>query len=413
MLNAKAINERIRKFRTAQVTLTVTDADGEALADAEVTVRMVRHKFLFGCNIFALKPSSTSKDALAYGERFSGLLNFATLPFYWRSYERSEGKADAERVGKMAQWCKDRGIRSKGHPLVWTLEPDWLTRKTPAEAEGLLWQRITREVEHFRGLIDTWDVLNEAVVGPDQARRRDARTVLGLYEEVGRLEVIKRAFAVARKAGPQATLILNDFRVDEPYEDLLDQALAADVPIDAIGIQSHMHGGYWGAEKAWEVCERFARFKKPLHFTELTILSGEAVGEIDWENRRRTQWATSREQEERQARQAAEFYTVLFSHPAVEAITWWDLSDSASWMGAPAGLIRKDMSPKPAYLALHELIRREWWTGPLTLKADRSGEVRFQGFLGDYLVESGDAQGEVQVLSTGPQTLSVALGEGR
>ena len=43
---------------------------------------------------------------------------------------------------------------------------------------------------------------------------------------------------------------------------------------DVIGIQSHMHGGYWGAARTWEVCERFARFGKPLHFTETTVVSG-------------------------------------------------------------------------------------------------------------------------------------------
>lgn len=409
MLSADAMDERIRRYRTAEVTLTVTDADGTPMADVEVTVRMVRQKFLFGCHIFNLNPESAAEKDRAYGEKLQGLLNFATLPFYWRSYERSEGHTRADHILKMAEWCKDRGIRTKGHPLVWTLEPAWLTGKTPAEGEALFWQRITREVEQFRGLIDTWDVLNEAVVGPDQAEARNAQTILRLYQRDGRGAVIERAFAVARKAGAEATLILNDFRTDEPYVGLLADALAAGVPIDAIGIQSHMHGEYWGAQKAWDVCERFARFEKPLHFTELTILSGESVGPIDWEDRRRTRWATSSEHEERQAERAAEFYRVLFSHPAVEAITWWDLSDEGAWMGAPAGLIHKDMTPKPAYLALRKLIREEWWTGPLTLKADRSGKVEFRGFLGEYVVESRDATADLQLTAPGELDLSIKL----
>ena len=409
MLSADAMDQRIRQYRTAEVTLTVTDADGKPMADAEVTVRMVRQKFLFGCNIFRLNPGSAADRDRAYGEKFQELLNFATLPFYWRSYERSEGNTRAEQIRKMAQWCRERGIRTKGHPLVWTLEPAWLAEKTPAEGEALLWKRIAREVEQFRGLIDTWDVLNEAVVGPDQAEARDAQTALRLYQRDGRGAVIERAFAVARKAGPRATLILNDFRSDDAYAALITDALAASVPIDAIGIQSHMHGEYWGAERTWDVCERFARFGKPLHFTEVTILSGEAVGQIDWENRRRTRWATSREHEERQAERAAEFYRVLFSHPAVEAVTWWDLSDEGAWMGAPAGLLHEDMTPKPAYLALRKLIREEWWTGPLTLGTDRSGKVRFRGFLGEYVVQSGDRTASLQLTSPGESDLSIRL----
>ena len=43
------------------------------------------------------------------------------------------------------------------------------------------------------------------------------------------------------------------------------------------------------------------------------------------------------------------FYTALFAHPAVQAITWWDFSDLGAWLGAPAGWLRRDMSPKPVY----------------------------------------------------------------
>jgi hypothetical protein len=170
-----------------------------------------------------------------------------------------------------------------------------------------------------------------------------------------------------------------------------------------------MHGGYWGAAKAWEVCERFARFGKPLHFTELTILSGEAVGEIDWENRRRNQWRTSPELEERQERQVAEFYRLLFSHPAVAAITWWDFSDQKSWMGAPAGFLREDMSPKPVFLTLRKLIHQDWWTGPLTLKANGAGVVTFRGFLGEYAVEAPGVTGTFSLDAAGAQSLTVSL----
>jgi hypothetical protein len=76
---------------------------------------------------------------------------------------------------------------------------------------------------------------------------------------------------------------------------------------------------------------------------------------------------------------------MLFSHPAVEAITWWDFSDFRAWKGAPAGFLREDMSPKPAYDALMKLIRDTWWT-ETTLQSDADGSARFRGFLGAYRV---------------------------
>jgi hypothetical protein len=86
----------------------------------------------------------------------------------------------------------------------------------------------------------------------------------------------------------------------------------------------------------------------------------------------------------------AALYTILFSHPHVQAITWWDLSDLGAWQGAPAGLIREDMSPKPAYEGLLQLIHKEWWTNAETTTNTR-GEAIIRGFYGQYLltVESG------------------------
>ncbi len=161
-----------------------------------------------------------------------------------------------------------------------------------------------------------------------------------------------------------------------------------------------MHGGAWSGARAWQVCERFAKFGKPLHFTEVTVVSGK---------RTKQGWNTTPEGEKRQARQVVEFYRTLFSHPAVEAITWWDFSDQGAWQRAPAGLVRKDMSPKPAYLALKDLIEKQWWTGPLELKTDAAGRVTFRGFLGHYEVEAGGRQGSFRLENAGTAAVRAAL----
>jgi endo-1,4-beta-xylanase len=72
-----------------------------------------------------------------------------------------------------------------------------------------------------------------------------------------------------------------------------------------------------------------------------------------------------------------------FAHPLVEGITWWDISDDG-WLNAPAGLIRKDGSTKPAYDALLKLVKDEWWSAPPKLATDSNGKIRFSGFLGEY-----------------------------
>ena len=136
-----------------------------------------------------------------------------------------------------------------------------------------------------------------------------------------------------------------------------------------------------------EVCQQFARFGVPLHFTETTILSGQRA----WDKPPGSPWPSTPEGEAYQARETARFYTMLFSHPAVAAITWWDFSDFHAWKGAPAGLVRKDMTPKPAYKALKGLIKGKWWTRT-QVSGGAAGTARFRGFLGDYrlTVRAGD-----------------------
>jgi endo-1,4-beta-xylanase len=69
------------------------------------------------------------------------------------------------------------------------------------------------------------------------------------------------------------------------------------------------------------------------------------------------------------------------------------------------------MSPKPAYDALKELIKRKWWTGELKLTTDQAGRVRFRGFLGDYAVESPKGTAEFKVGKAGRVRTTARLHE--
>ena len=124
-----------------------------------------------------------------------------------------------------------------------------------------------------------------------------------------------------------------------------------------------MHQGYWGIEKTEWVLERFSRFNIPIHFSEVSLVSGHLMPSHydDLNDYQVEEWPSTPEGEERQAREVVEFYKTLFAHPLVEGITWWDLLDG-QWLKAPSGLIRQDCSPKPAYEELRKLIKEEWWT---------------------------------------------------
>lgn len=392
------VDDRIAKYRMAENTLKLVDTNGRPLnGGAQVRICQTRHKFLFGCNLFKLGRCETQQDNQHYAERFAALLNFATLPFYWWNYTARRGHPDDERTERAVEWCQRREITTKGHPLAWNYaEPRWL----PDDPEGVMAEqlaRIKRCVEKFEGNINIWDVVNEATAY-DRARCKEhAPKLTAAIEQMGVGRYVRQAFEAAREANPDATLLINDYRTDPAYAEKVISELEDDrgrPMYDVIGIQSHMHGGYWGLKKTWDVCERFARFGKPLHFTETTLVSG-AQG---WELQKRRKdpnfkWGTTAEGERRQAEQVVEFYRILFSHPAVEAITWWDFTDQNAWQRAPAGLVRADMSPKPAYEELMKLIKGKWWT-TIDGKPDQNGRLKLRGFCGDYCVEAqrGDAR---------------------
>jgi len=399
--------QRIEKRRKGNVTLRILGPDGQALPpDVQVRIRQTRHQFLFGCNIFKLGQCRTAQDSAAYAERFAGLLNYATLPFYWWQYERRKGRPMDARTEEIVRWCKDHGVVTKGHPLAWNyIDPPWLSG-TSEEIMQLQLERVARCVERFKGDIGIWDVVNEATHYDRDELKRNSPKLTEAIAKIGIAEYVRAAFQTARKANPQARLIINDYRTDAAYgQKVISQLVDADgKPLyDIVGIQSHMHGAYWGAAQTWAVCERFARFNAPLHFTETTVVSGPKQG---------SNWTTTAEGEQQQADQVAEFYTVLFSHPAVEAITWWDFSDQDAWQQAPAGLVRSDMTPKPAYERLRDLIKGKWWT-KVEARTGPQAAVAFQGFLGEYEVEvrQGDRRltGRFVLDKTAEQTLDVRL----
>lgn len=380
LFSDQSIHARIISNRTAQVTLTLIDQSQQPISNATVVVHQVRHRFLFGCNAFMLNACPGPELENAYRNRFKEICNYATLPFYWSAYEPVHGKTAQDGIAEKARWCHEHRIIPKGHPLAWhECLPGWIMTVPSRQAFAFLSQRISREIKSFSNSITVWDVLNEPVVMPTY--KTNSNPLARYCARAGITAMISQTFSIARNAGSRATLILNDYNTSQRYADIISNSLAAGAPIDVIGIQSHMHNGYWGTEKLWHVCERFARFGKPIHFTEMTI--------------------TSSKGEDLQARQVAECYRILFSHPAVEAITWWDMSDRGAWRNAPAGLLRKDMTPKPAYHALDRLINRDWRTGPLTLKAGRTGQVTFRGFLGAYHIITGSATNIITVTHPG------------
>jgi GH35 family endo-1,4-beta-xylanase len=381
----------IKENRTALATVTVKREDKAPLAGAEVVIAQKKHQFLFGGSGFFLIPlannelTGKAKEKVEeISEKFFALFNYVTLPFYWGRFEPERGHPDTEHLLKTAQWCAERGIPVKGHPLCWhTVTAPWLLELSNEEILAAQVARIKREVGDFAGLVDIWDVVNEAVIMPDFAKYDNGIT--RICKELGRIELIRTMFEAARSVNPNATLVLNDYLVSFPFAVLVEGVLEAGVKIDVIGLQSHMHQGYWGVEKTQWILSLYERYNLPIHFTETTIVSGRLMPpEIEDLNDYQVEyWPTTRRGEKRQALETVLHYKTLMAHPLVTGITWWSFLDGL-WLKAPGGLLRTDLSVKPAYEELLRLIKGEWWLKPTRFVTDEDGKLTFRGFLGDY-----------------------------
>ncbi|MHC1787405.1 MAG: endo-1,4-beta-xylanase [Christensenellales bacterium] len=403
------------EHRKSSMTLSLRRPDGTALTNTAFRARLVKHAFLFGFGGFdALEAASGLLDPRQQAsmeerlDRMMAISNYATLPFYWGRFEKEEGLPQTRQVLAGACWLAQRGIKLKGHPLCWhTVCADWLMKYDNAGILQKQLARIRRELSDFQGLIDTWDVINEVVIMPVFDRYDNA--VTRLARELGQIGLVGRAFEEARRTNPGATLILNDFNTSPAYERLVADCLDAGIPIDVIGIQSHQHQGYWGRGKLEDVLGRFSRFGLPIHFTENSLVSGELMPPHiedlnDWVVQ---EWPSTPAGEERQARQLSEMYSILFSHPQVQAITNWDATDG-KWLHAPTGLLREDNSIKPAYEALDSLINQNF-SSDIQGHTDGEGSLRLTGIRGVYELTCEGKKAGFELSGQGGEALDVIL----
>ncbi|MCX7013877.1 MAG: endo-1,4-beta-xylanase [Candidatus Sumerlaeota bacterium] len=352
----------IEKCRKEDASFIVKDLEGRPIPGASVKIEQTGHEFLFGGNIYMFDRFGSPSENDEYKERFAALFNYATVGFYWRAYEPQRGKPDYPYTDRVVAWCRERGIRMKGHPLLWAEEsgiPAWSKGQPSPEIQR---KRVSDILHRYQEQIEFWEVVNEPAHLPDLP--------------------IDDAYRWAREADPGGHLIVNDYQVMAdgfpPFFDLLKGAIARKVPFDGIGIQAHEPNTMrFPLASVHRTLDHYAELGKKLHITEFTPTSGgePVIGspvEGVWD-------------ETTQADYAAKFYTVCFSHPAVAAITWWDLCDRGSWLKG-GGLLRKDLTPKPAYAALMKLIHDDWTTRAAG-QTDENGCFPFRGFRGRYSVD--------------------------
>jgi endo-1,4-beta-xylanase len=386
----KQADENIEKYRKGDVSLQFITWDGKALKNAGIEINQETHDFLFGCIIFDLVRNDNPYRPELFKERFKKVFNLAVLPFYWPYYEREQGMPDWEASLPVIDWCRNNGITTKGHPLVWACEsgvPEWLRGYTVEETEELLKSRVINTVSGFRNRIDLWDVVNEPIhvkTWRNKISNLDDENDWGVQDPIQDIaDYVEDALLWAHQADPGATLLINEYQTladvqsRQRYYDLLKELKSRNAPFSDIGIQAHEPRQDWFAPaEVWKTFDLYASLGLTIHISEFTPQSSGIPITGGW---RTGDWTA-----EAQAEFTEQFLRLSFGHPAVASVIFWGLSDRNSWL-ENGGLVDEEYRPKPAYHTLDKLINETWHT-KISAKTDNNGRITFRGFYGKYNV---------------------------
>ncbi len=395
---AERIEAGIELNRKGYGGITVRDKDGNPVKGAQISLKQVSHEFKFGANIFMLKQFDSEVKNAEYERLFvCAGFNMATLPFYWKDLETERGKprfaADSENVYRRPaidlcmEFCEQNSIEPREHALAYdAFYPDWVVDAEPSEAKRMLEARMQQISECYAAKIPTIEVTNEVTWNNGSRFHTEP-------------DYVTWCLKTAEKYFPSNELVVNEWtgiwadrlRDWSRYHMIIEKAMRDGARIDAIGMQYHMFYSredeaketelFYDPTNLYYIMDSYANFNLPLQITEVTIPA----------------YSNDAEDEELQADIIEQLYSIWFSYPNVEQIIYWNLIDGYAAY-APlgdmtagenkffGGLLRFDMSPKPSYFRLKELIEKRWHT-EAELECDSDGAARFKGFYGEYDVK--------------------------
>jgi len=275
------------------------------------------------------------------------------------------------------------GQKFRGHCLVWHgFGPGWFYEITdPAEMEQVIVDHITNVLTHYKGKIDTWDVVNEAV--DDESTGEDGTWKLRDMAMYGLLpNIIDIAFNTARSVDPNVKLFYNDYDIEgidirqgkktNAVYNMLKDALSRGVPIDGVGLQYHLHTDKTVKyENVMETIKRFGELGLEVQITEMDVNSVEGNTEESFAL---------------QAELYGEGLQACLDSEYCTAFLIWGVGDTDSWRTSGYPLIfDADYEPKPAYYALLDVLKRYNGIEETDEEYDEGEEIDYEDEDGDEI----------------------------
>lgn len=263
-----------------------------------------------------------------------------------------------DEADSLFSFAQAHGMEVRGHNFVWHRQlPGWFEAYATAQnAASILVNHIQTVGGRYAGRVQSWDVVNEAIHledgKPGGLRNSPWYKLLG----PGYLDL---AFRTARQVDPHALLCYNDYGIEGENAGDADKRAAVltlvrgmrerGVPIDAVGIQSHIYAGgnaHYGAG--------LTEFLHAIQNMGLKIM----LTEMDVNDR--VLAADKAARDKIVAAAYSQYLTLALTNPAVIAVLTWGITDKYTWLNGedsrPDKLPERalpfdaDLGPKLAYV---------------------------------------------------------------
>ena len=265
----------------------------------------------------------------------------------------------ADNLVSLAQQ-NDMAIR--GHCLVWHSQvPGWLSSDgkkndknwTREQALEIMKNHITKVMQHYKGKVREWDVVNECL-DDDQTTVRSNPNSYDLRQQsvwqraIGD-DYIDSAFVYAHRADPDAILYLNDYGVELQgkakslaFYNLAVSLKEKGIPIHGVGLQCHFSIGEVDGVKLNRTIKRFAEAGLMCIITELDMGIP----------------STTAANKEEQARLYRMITDIVLKNDNCPSMVIWGVKDNDSWRSASNPLLYDSgMGKKPAWYGVRSALR--------------------------------------------------------
>lgn len=244
---------------------------------------------------------------------------------------------------KFVAYGKKNNMFVVGHTLMWhqQLAPFVRNIKSKDSLQLFITNHINTIAGRYKGKVDGWDVVNEAL-NEDGTYRKSI-----FYEILGE-DYLVTAFKLAEKAAPGTELYYNDFNIEQPKKRagaiaLLTKIKNSGARIDGVGIQGHWSLDGPPVKEIEESIIAFSKLGLKVMITELDVsvlpnpkeLVGANVEQNFAEDTKMNPYSKGLPDsiQEKLAQRYEDLFKVFLKHnDKISRVTFWGVNDGQSWL---------------------------------------------------------------------------------